>query len=140
MLVGGFIAVALKPTTMSVKALHPIGSRPTNASMDLMKKNVSNRVGLGLKIIYMISETLSHSGRKKSSRINNWQYYSCGFPATLLSCGSFRKLGVPYFGVLIIRIRLFRYYIRVPYFRKLPCMPGGDLEEGGPLLAFVHCF
>ena len=33
--------------------------------------------------------------------------------------GSFRKFGVPYFGVLIIRILLFRYYIRVPYFRKL---------------------
>ena len=31
----------------------------------------------------------------------------------------FPKLGVPYFGVLIRRILLFRYYIRVPYFRKL---------------------
>ena len=31
--------------------------------------------------------------------------------------GSFRKLGVPCFGVLIIRIL---YYIRVPHFRKLP--------------------
>ena len=35
-------------------------------------------------------------------------------------CGSFRKLGVPYLGVLILRILLFRYYIRVPYSRKLP--------------------
>ena len=26
--------------------------------------------------------------------------------------------GVPYFGVLIIRILLFRYCIRVPYFRN----------------------
>ena len=36
--------------------------------------------------------------------------------------GSFRKYWVPYFGVLIIRILLFRilYYIRVPYFRKPP--------------------
>ena len=34
--------------------------------------------------------------------------------------GSFRKLGVPFFGVLIIRILLFRAYIKVPYFRKLP--------------------
>ena len=34
--------------------------------------------------------------------------------------GRFRKLGVPYFGVLIIRILLFRVlYIRVPYFPKL---------------------
>ena len=38
---------------------------------------------------------------------------------------SFRKLGVPYFGVLIIRILLIEtyylgYYIRVPCFRKLP--------------------
>ena len=29
------------------------------------------------------------------------------------------KLGVPYLGVLI-RILLLGYYIRVPYFRKLP--------------------
>ena len=42
-------------------------------------------------------------------------------------CGSFRKLGVPYFGVLIIRILLFGYYIRVPYFRNLPC--GTDMDE-----------
>ena len=34
--------------------------------------------------------------------------------------GSFRKLGVPHFGVPIIRILLVRYYIRVPYFRTLP--------------------
>ena len=34
--------------------------------------------------------------------------------------GSFRKLGVPYFGVLIIRILRFRVHIKVPYFRKLP--------------------
>ena len=34
-----------------------------------------------------------------------------------------KVLGVPYFGVLIIRVLLFRclgYCIRVPYFRKLP--------------------
>ena len=37
-----------------------------------------------------------------------------------LRFGSFRKLGVPYVGVLIIRILLFRYYIRVPGFRKPP--------------------
>ena len=35
--------------------------------------------------------------------------------------GSFRKLGVPYFGILKIKILLYLgYYIRVPYFRKLP--------------------
>ena len=37
--------------------------------------------------------------------------------------GSFRKLGVPYFGVLIIRILLsyyLGYYIRGPFFWKLP--------------------
>ena len=35
--------------------------------------------------------------------------------------GSFRKLGLPYFGVLILRILLFNlgYCTRVPYFRKL---------------------
>ena len=38
--------------------------------------------------------------------------------------GSFRKLGDPYFGVLIIRILVFRVlYQRVPYFRKLPYGP-----------------
>ena len=34
-----------------------------------------------------------------------------------------KKIGVPYLGVLLTRILLFRviyYYIRVPYFRKLP--------------------
>ena len=36
---------------------------------------------------------------------------------------SFRKSGVPYFGVLIIR-----YYIRVPYFRKLPYNEDGVLN------------
>ena len=35
--------------------------------------------------------------------------------------GSFRKLGVPCMGVLIIRIHYYvGYYIRVPYCRKLP--------------------
>ena len=35
--------------------------------------------------------------------------------------GSFRKLGVPYFGALRTRIILFRVlYIRIPHFRKLP--------------------
>ena len=34
--------------------------------------------------------------------------------------GVSEKKGVPYFGVLIIRILLFGYYIRVPYFRKAP--------------------
>ena len=34
-------------------------------------------------------------------------------------CGSFRKLGVRFLGVLIIRILL--YYNKVPYFPKLPC-------------------
>ena len=33
---------------------------------------------------------------------------------------SFRKLGVPYFGVLIKRILLFGVLYWVPYFRKLP--------------------
>ena len=36
----------------------------------------------------------------------------------------FPKIGVPYFGVLIVRVLLFDYlgyHIRVPYFRKLPC-------------------
>ena len=36
-----------------------------------------------------------------------------------LRYGSFRKFGVPYFGVLITRIHL-GYYIRLPEFRKLP--------------------
>ena len=39
-----------------------------------------------------------------------------------LRCESFRKFGVPYFGVLVIRILYYSgCYIRVPYFRKLPC-------------------
>ena len=37
-----------------------------------------------------------------------------------LRIGSFRKLGVPFFGVLIIGSYYLGYYIRVPYFRKLP--------------------
>ena len=34
--------------------------------------------------------------------------------------GSFQKLGVPFVGVLIIRILLLGCYIRIPYFRQLP--------------------
>ena len=34
--------------------------------------------------------------------------------------GSFRKLGVPDYGVLIIRILLLDYDMGVPYFRNLP--------------------
>ena len=34
--------------------------------------------------------------------------------------GSFRKLGVPYFGVLIIRILLFRVLYRGPLFSETP--------------------
>ena len=37
-------------------------------------------------------------------------------------CGSFRNLGVPYFGVLIIGSYYLGYYIRLPYFGKLPCI------------------
>ena len=48
-----------------------------------------------------------------------------------LRYGSFRKLGVPYFGVPIIRILLFRanlgYYIRASYSRKLPYQSSGAL-------------
>ena len=39
--------------------------------------------------------------------------------AGLNSSWEFPKIGVPHLGVLTIRILLFRYYIRVPYFRKL---------------------
>ena len=41
--------------------------------------------------------------------------------------GSFRKLGVPYFGIPSIRILLLGYYFRVPYFRKLPHHSSGKL-------------
>ena len=34
--------------------------------------------------------------------------------------GSFRKLGVPYLGVLMIGSYYLGYYVRVPYFRKPP--------------------
>ena len=34
--------------------------------------------------------------------------------------GSFRKFGVPYFGVLIIRILLFRVVYQVPLFSETP--------------------
>ena len=36
--------------------------------------------------------------------------------------GSFQKEGVPYVGVLMIRILLFMVLIRVPYFRKPPIL------------------
>ena len=35
--------------------------------------------------------------------------------------GSFRNWGYLKIGVLITRILLFGYYVRVPYFRKFPC-------------------
>ena len=48
--------------------------------------------------------------------------------------GSFRKLGVPYFGALIIYGSCYLgYYLRVPYFRKVPYRGGssgcGDLRS-----------
>ena len=43
-----------------------------------------------------------------------------GVKVQALGFGGFRILGVPYFGVLFIRILLIGYYVRVPYFRKLP--------------------
>ena len=51
------------------------------------------------------------------------------------SDGSFRKLGVPYLGVLIIRILLLGYYIRVPFYRKLPYRNPGYLLGLGCLLS-----
>ena len=44
----------------------------------------------------------------------------CAHRHQLLGHGSFLKLGVPYFGVLIIGSYYLGYYIRVPHFRKLP--------------------
>ena len=41
-------------------------------------------------------------------------------PNTQGQNGSFRKLGVPYFGILPIRILLFRVYIGVPLFSETP--------------------
>ena len=46
-----------------------------------------------------------------------------GFQASRL--GSFRKLGVPYFGVLIIRIRLFRVLYQDPLFLETPNLVSG---------------
>ena len=52
-------------------------------------------------------------------------------------------MGVPYYGVLIIRILLFKlgYHIRAPYFRKLPYSTyvGGDAPEGSRRSAY-DCF
>ena len=47
-------------------------------------------------------------------------YFHPLWPRVAEPYGSFRKLGAPHFGVLIIRIHYLRYYIRVPYFRRLP--------------------
>ena len=48
----------------------------------------------------------------------------------------FPKIGVPYFGVLKIRMLLLIYYIEVPYFRKLPDHEG---KGGGFVLCFIFC-
>ena len=50
-----------------------------------------------------------------------------------LGFGSFRKLGVPYFGVLTIRSYYLGYYIRVPYFRKPPFRASGIGGQGEDL-------
>ena len=45
------------------------------------------------------------------------------------------KFGVPYFGILLINSEgpyYLGYYIRVPYFRKLPYMPQKPYSEGMP--------
>ena len=38
-------------------------------------------------------------------------------------CGSFRTLGIPYFGVLIVRIVLFRVLCSGPLFSETPMSP-----------------
>ena len=53
--------------------------------------------------------------------------------------GSFRKLGVPYFGVLIIRILLLENYIRVPYFRKLPTSTAHREHDTTVISSFLDC-
>ena len=45
--------------------------------------------------------------------LSEWYEYA-------LICGSFRKLGVPYFGVLIIRILIFRVLYEGPLFSETP--------------------
>ena len=39
---------------------------------------------------------------------------------SFFTCGGFRKLGVPYFGVLIMRILLFRVLYWFPLFSETP--------------------
>ena len=47
------------------------------------------------------------------------EYYKGSFKGLSITVQGFRAFGVPYFGVLIVRILLFfGYYIRVPYSRK----------------------
>ena len=48
--------------------------------------------------------------------------------SSCLPSGSFREFGVPYLGVVIIRILLFRVLIRVSYFWKLPNPAQGRIQ------------
>ena len=54
--------------------------------------------------------------------------------------GAFRKLGVPFLGVLRIRILLFRVLFRVPYFRKLPHVKANTStpRDARPLTYFTN--
>ena len=55
-------------------------------------------------------------------------------------CGSFRKLGVPCFGVLIIRILLFEYYMRVPFFGSFHVGPGKQLAKHKSLVIQIGVY
>ena len=48
--------------------------------------------------------------------------------------GSFRKLGVPYFGILIIRILLFRVLYEGPLFSETPIFMVQDALSQGPCI------
>ena len=76
--------------------------------------------GLGLR--FSVQLCLFRAFRCLGWRVSRWGFRSWPYNPEV-PCGSFRKLGVPCCGVLIIRILLLGYYTRVPYFRKLPCKP-----------------
>ena len=53
--------------------------------------------------------------------------------------GSVQKEGVPYVGVLMIRILLFRVLIQVPYFRKPPYWRGKETQFQNSLRLSLQC-
>ena len=71
----------------------------------------------GIFLIMGIAGFISSTVQRRPNKGSDFKRFDT---QTLQEYGSFRKLGVPYFGVLIIRILLFRVLYQGPLFSETP--------------------